>query len=157
MLQRRLAKDLNGLTVWDLRRPMQELHACESLRQYVFRAAPLRNVALRAPHFHSGQVWNLKQAVGVMGEVQLGAKLNDKEENDIVAFLNSLTRQLPRIEYPILPTSIRDQASSSNSLRRAALTGSGSVRLRKCAPPSTKTNPRQSVTPLAISSPWEGA
>jgi cytochrome c peroxidase len=72
--------------------------------EYVFRAAPLRNVALRAPYFHSGQVWSLKQAVGVMGEVQLGTKLNDKEENDIVAFLNSLTGQLPRIEYPILPT-----------------------------------------------------
>ncbi len=32
--------------------------------QYVFRAAPLRNVALRAPYFHSGQVWSLKEAVG---------------------------------------------------------------------------------------------
>lgn len=71
--------------------------------EYVFRAAPLRNVALRPPYFHSGQVWSLKQAVSVMAEVQLGAKLSDKEEDDIVAFLNSLTGQLPRIEYPILP------------------------------------------------------
>lgn len=38
-----------------------------------------------------------------MAEVQLGAKLSDKEEDDIVAFLNSLTGQLPKIEYPILP------------------------------------------------------
>lgn len=72
--------------------------------EYVFRAAPLRNVALRPPYFHSGQVWSLKQAVRVMAEVQLGAKLSDKEEDDIVAFLNSLTGQLPKIEYPILPT-----------------------------------------------------
>ena len=72
--------------------------------EYVFRAAPLRNVALRAPYFHSGQVWSLKQAVGVMGEVQLGAKLTGKEEDDIVAFLDSLTGQLPRIDYPVLPT-----------------------------------------------------
>lgn len=72
--------------------------------EYVFRAAPLRNVALRPPYFHSGQVWSLKQAVGVMAQVQLGAKLSDKEENDIVAFLNSLTGQLPKIAYPILPT-----------------------------------------------------
>ncbi len=72
--------------------------------EYVFRAAPLRNVALRAPYFHSGQVWSLKQAVGVMGEVQLGAKLTGKEEDDIVAFLDSLTGQLPRIDYPLLPT-----------------------------------------------------
>ena len=72
--------------------------------EYVFRAAPLRNVALRAPYFHSGQVWTLKAAVGVMGESQLGAKLSDKEEDDIVAFLESLTGQLPKIEYPLLPT-----------------------------------------------------
>ncbi|MGO4869969.1 MAG: cytochrome-c peroxidase [Roseiarcus sp.] len=71
--------------------------------EYVFRAAPLRNVALRAPYFHSGQVWDLKQAVGVMGEAQLGAKLTDKEEDDIVAFLDSLTGQMPTVQYPILP------------------------------------------------------
>jgi cytochrome c peroxidase len=72
--------------------------------QYVFRAAPLRNVALRAPYFHSGQVWSLKQAVGVMGSSQLGAKLTDKEEDDIVAFLGALTGQLPNITYPALPS-----------------------------------------------------
>ncbi|MGB8273960.1 MAG: cytochrome-c peroxidase [Alphaproteobacteria bacterium] len=71
--------------------------------EYVFRAAPLRNVALRAPYFHSGQVWSLKQAVGVMGAAQLGAKLSDKEEDDIVAFLGTLTGELPQIEYPVLP------------------------------------------------------
>ena len=54
--------------------------------EYVFRAAPLRNVALRAPYFHSGQVWSLKEAVGVMGEAQLAQKLSDKDEDDIVAF-----------------------------------------------------------------------
>ncbi len=72
--------------------------------EYVFRAAPLRNIALRAPYFHSGQVWSLKQAVGVMGSSQLGAKLTDKEEDDIVAFLGTLTGELPNIAYPILPT-----------------------------------------------------
>ncbi|MFB6464057.1 cytochrome-c peroxidase [Bradyrhizobium tunisiense] len=72
--------------------------------EYVFRAAPLRNVALRSPYFHSGQVWSLKQAVNVMAEIQLGAKLGDNEANDIVAFLNSLTGRLPKIEYPMLPT-----------------------------------------------------
>lgn len=71
--------------------------------QYVFRAAPLRNVALRAPYFHSGQVWSLKQAVGVMGAAQLGIALSDEEENAIVAFLKTLNGQLPRIDYPVLP------------------------------------------------------
>lgn len=39
-----------------------------------------------------------------MSEVQLGAKLSDEEADEIVAFLNSLTGQLPKIDYPILPT-----------------------------------------------------
>jgi cytochrome c peroxidase len=71
--------------------------------EYVFRAGPLRNVALRAPYFHSGQVWSLKQAVGIMGSSQLGQKLTDQQEDAIVAFLQTLTGQLPRIELPVLP------------------------------------------------------
>ncbi len=71
--------------------------------EYVFRAGPLRNIALRAPYFHSGQVWSLKQAVGIMGTVQLGKKLSDQEEDLIVGFLHSLTGELPRIELPQLP------------------------------------------------------
>jgi cytochrome c peroxidase len=30
--------------------------------EYVFRVAPLRNVALQAPYFHTGQVWSLSEA-----------------------------------------------------------------------------------------------
>ena len=84
--------------------------------EYVFRAAPLRNVALRAPYFHSGQVWSLKQAVGVMGASQLWAKLTDKEEDDIVAFLGTLTGQLPKIEYPVLP--VRTNTTPEPSLAK---------------------------------------
>ena len=83
--------------------------------QYVFRAAPLRNVALRAPYFHSGKVWSLKQAVGIMASVQLGTKLTDKEEDAIVAFLQTLTGQQPRIEYPILP--VRTGATPEPTLK----------------------------------------
>jgi cytochrome c peroxidase len=84
--------------------------------EYVFRAAPLRNVALRAPYFHTGQVWSLKQAVGVMGSAQLGAKLTDEEEDDIVAFLGSLTGELPSIQYPVLP--VRTEATPLPSLAK---------------------------------------
>nr|WP_294530977.1 cytochrome-c peroxidase [uncultured Rhodopila sp.] len=72
--------------------------------EYVFRAAPLRNVALRAPYFHTGQVWSLKEAVGIMGASQLGQKLTDAEETSIVAFLGTLTGVQPKVELPILPT-----------------------------------------------------
>jgi cytochrome c peroxidase len=71
--------------------------------EYVFRAGPLRNVALRAPYFHSGQVWSLKEAVAIMGASQLGQKLTEPEENAIVAFLQTLTGEQPKIELPILP------------------------------------------------------
>ncbi len=71
--------------------------------EYVFRAGPLRNVALRAPYFHSGQVWSLKQAVAIMGASQLGEKLSEQEEDAIVSFLQTLTGEQPRIELPILP------------------------------------------------------
>lgn len=70
---------------------------------YVFRAAPLRNVALTAPYFHSGKVWDLKQAVAIMGTTQLGEELTEEEVDLLVAFLNSLTGNLPEVVLPILP------------------------------------------------------
>ena len=84
--------------------------------QYVFRAAPLRNVALRAPYFHTGQVWSLKQAVGVMGSTQLGITLSGPEEDDIVAFLKALTGQIPSIQYPLLP--VRSDSTPQPSLAK---------------------------------------
>jgi cytochrome c peroxidase len=71
--------------------------------EYVFRAGPLRNIALTAPYFHSGQVWDLKQAVEVMGTAQLGTEISDEEATKIVAFLDALTGEQPKVEYPILP------------------------------------------------------
>jgi len=75
---------------------------------YVFRAAPLRNIALTAPYFHSGKVWDLKQAVAVMGTAQLGEELNDEEVGLIVAFLDSLTGKMPEVTYPVLPAETAD-------------------------------------------------
>ena len=75
---------------------------------YVFRAPPLRNVALTAPYFHSGFIWELREAVDVMGTAQLGANLSEAEMTAIVAFLRSLTGEQPNIEYPILPPHTAD-------------------------------------------------
>lgn len=76
--------------------------------EYVFRAAPLRNVALTAPYFHTGQVWSLHEAVEVMGTAQLGTELTTQEVDDIVVFLEALTGEQPRMEYPTLPLRGRD-------------------------------------------------
>lgn len=71
--------------------------------EYVFRAAPLRNIAETAPYFHSGKVWDLKVAVQVMGIAQLGEEVSDEEADKIVAFLESLTGEVPEVTLPVLP------------------------------------------------------
>ena len=71
--------------------------------EYVFRAAPLRNIALTAPYFHSGKVWDLKQAVAIMANSQLGAELTDAQIDDIVAFLGTLNGEQPEVVHPLLP------------------------------------------------------
>lgn len=51
-----------------------------------------------------------------MGSSQLGAKLSDKEEDDIVAFLGSLTGELANIPYPTLP--VRTESTPQPSLAK---------------------------------------
>jgi cytochrome c peroxidase len=63
--------------------------------RYVFRVAMLRNVAKTAPYFHDGSVDHLDRAVRIMGAVQLGRTLDDASVASIVAFLDSLTGEVP--------------------------------------------------------------
>ena len=71
--------------------------------KYFFKAPSLRNIALTAPYFHSGRVWDLKEAVKIMADVQLGNTASDEEAEKIVAFLKATTGKQPRVEYPVLP------------------------------------------------------
>ena len=73
--------------------------------EYVFRAAPLRNIELTAPYFHSGAVWSLAEAVSIMSSAQLGSELTESEVDAITAFLKTLTGEIPDIGYPELPVS----------------------------------------------------
>lgn len=84
---------------------------------YVFRAAPLRNVTLTAPYFHSGKVWNLKQAVAIMGTSQLGEDLADTEVDRIVAFLGTLEGRMPDVVYPVLPAETDDTPLPSGEIK----------------------------------------
>ncbi|HQQ77071.1 MAG TPA: cytochrome-c peroxidase [Thermoanaerobaculia bacterium] len=72
---------------------------------YVFRAAPLRNVAVTQPYFHSGKVWKLEDAVKIMGSAQLGHTLTDAEAASVTIFLRTLTGRQPRVPNPVLPPS----------------------------------------------------
>ena len=74
--------------------------------EYVFRVPSLRNIALTAPYFHTGKVWDLRQAVAIMGSSQLGAKLSDEEVGKIEVFLAALTGDQPKVALPILPPSV---------------------------------------------------
>ena len=61
-------------------------------------AAPvleLRGISKTAPYFHDGSVAELDRAVRIMGEVQLGTSLDELTIGNIVAFLNSLTGEIP--------------------------------------------------------------
>lgn len=69
----------------------------------MWRVPTWRNVALTAPYFHNGSVKTLAEAVRVMAKTQLDTDLKAKQVKDIVAFLNSLTGQLPKITAPHLP------------------------------------------------------
>ena len=63
--------------------------------RYVCRVAMLRNIAKTAPYFHDGSVDRLDRAVKIMASVQLGRALDDATTASIVAFLESLTGDVP--------------------------------------------------------------
>jgi len=65
----------------------------------------LRNIEETAPYFHNGNIWSLKTAVKQMDKIQLSNNITDKEVEQIVVFLKSLTGEKPAINYPILPVS----------------------------------------------------
>lgn len=64
--------------------------------KYVFKSPSLRNIEKTYPYFHDGSVTDLKEAVTIMAKVQLNKKLSKNDLNSLVAFLNSLTGELPK-------------------------------------------------------------
>jgi cytochrome c peroxidase len=71
--------------------------------RYVFRVPMLRNVVKTAPYFHDGSVERLDQAVRIMASLQLGRVLDDAAVSSIVAFLESLTGDVPANYAPPSP------------------------------------------------------
>ena len=74
--------------------------------KYVFKVPMLRNVEKTAPYFHDGSVYALRDAVWIMGKIQLGRDLTQPQIEDIVAFLKSLTGKIPEdaLKVPLLPS-----------------------------------------------------
>jgi cytochrome c peroxidase len=72
-----------------------------------FKVPSLRNIEKTGPYLHDGSVGELTTMVSKMAEHQLGKTLNADEVTSIVAFLKSLTGDLPTdyIAKPTLPPS----------------------------------------------------
>lgn len=63
--------------------------------RHVFKVPSLRNVARTAPYFHDGSVATLEEAVDLMARYQLGVRLDSRRKGQLIAFLESLTGELP--------------------------------------------------------------
>ncbi|MBM9614907.1 cytochrome-c peroxidase [Desulfobulbus rhabdoformis] len=72
---------------------------------FSFKSPSLRNIILTPPYFHSGVVWDLKEAVSIMNDSQLGSEMQDADLDKIVIFLHTTTGKQPQVMYPILPAS----------------------------------------------------
>ncbi|MFO7262070.1 MAG: cytochrome-c peroxidase [bacterium] len=83
--------------------------------RYVFRIAPLRNVALTAPYFHDGSAATLHEAVSIMGWVQLKRRFSEEEVDALVAFLESLTGEFPLIPHPQLPRAVPSRRNAAST------------------------------------------
>ncbi|WP_300363076.1 cytochrome-c peroxidase [Hydrogenimonas sp.] len=65
----------------------------------------LRNILETRPYYHNGAVWDIEEAIKIMGETQLGVKISDAEAKKIKAFFGALTGKKPYVRYPMLPAS----------------------------------------------------
>lgn len=63
--------------------------------RHSFKVPSLRNVADSAPYFHDGSRATLDEAVRTMGHYQLGRDLTDEQVRLVVAFLGTLSGEIP--------------------------------------------------------------
>ena len=63
--------------------------------KYFFKVPSLRNIAKTGPYFHDGSVSDLKEAIAIMAKIQLNKDLTSKQVDDLAAFMNSLTGEVP--------------------------------------------------------------
>lgn len=75
--------------------------------RFVFKVPSLRNVVHTAPYMHDGSVATLEEMIKIMTRHQLGKVINDSEIADIIAFLHTLSGEIPAdyIAEPELPFS----------------------------------------------------
>ncbi len=75
-----------------------------------FKVPSLLNIAKTYPYLHDGSVWSLSETVDIVAVDMLGRELSPEDNSSIVAFLHSLTGEVPAyaLEIPVLPPSTAD-------------------------------------------------
>ena len=66
-------------------------------QKQLFRVPILRNVTKTSPYFHNGAVFDLREAIYIMGKYQLSVELSETQIDEIVAFFESLEGEV--VEY----------------------------------------------------------
>lgn len=104
-----------GLASYGIKNPDVGRYAIKPIKsmQGAFKTPTLRDIAMTAPYFHDGSAKNLDEVVDHYakgGEVKMhlspnmkSLRLNAKEKQAIVAFLQALTTQMPPFTLPVLP------------------------------------------------------
>ncbi|RZQ55908.1 cytochrome C biogenesis protein CcsA [Pseudidiomarina tainanensis] len=77
----------------------------KEIDRFMFKVPTLRNVAITYPYFHDGAANTLEEATQIMGQLQLGRNFTKDELANLVAFMESLTGERPKISLPLLPPS----------------------------------------------------
>lgn len=70
--------------------------------KFRFKVPMLRNVAETAPYMHDGYTDDLGEIVRIMALHQLGQNLEQQQIDDIVAFLGTLTGDMPTVDIAAL-------------------------------------------------------
>ena len=75
--------------------------------KHFFKVPSLLNIAKTYPYLHDGSVWSLAETVNIVAKDMLSKELTEEQTQLIVAFLHSLTGEIPAyaLEIPILPPS----------------------------------------------------
>lgn len=63
--------------------------------KYFFKVPGLRNILHTGPYFHDGSVSDLREAIQIMSRLQRDIVLTEEEIDDIMAFFNALTSDIP--------------------------------------------------------------
>lgn len=67
----------------------------DETQKFMFKVPSLRNIEHTGPYFHDGNVKTLEDATRIMAKAQLNYDLSESETANIVAFLKSLSGELP--------------------------------------------------------------